>query len=135
VMALACDMTGVASFQWTDTEAMHTFPWLSLGQNHHYYQHDGGFRPAECEKIYNWYSMQHYYLLDAMAKTDMGGHSLLDESVVFFGSELSDPPSPQQAEHAVPPRRRRRGSPRWPLGPVFEHQPQQSLGHAAQLVR
>jgi hypothetical protein len=23
----------------------------------------------------------------------MGGHSLLDESVVFFGSELADPPS------------------------------------------
>jgi hypothetical protein len=28
-----------------------------------------------------------------MAAVDMGGHTLLDESVVFFGSELSDPPT------------------------------------------
>jgi hypothetical protein len=28
-----------------------------------------------------------------MASVDMGGHSLLDESVVFFGSELADPPT------------------------------------------
>jgi hypothetical protein len=93
VMALACDMTGVGTLQWTDTEAKHTFPWLGLSQNHHYYQHDGGFRPTECASIYTWYSRQHLLLLDAMAKVDMGGHSLLDESVVFFGSELSDPPS------------------------------------------
>ena len=28
VMALACDLTAVGTFQWTDTEAKHTFPWL-----------------------------------------------------------------------------------------------------------
>jgi hypothetical protein len=93
VMALACDLTSVASFQWTDTEAKHTFPWLGLTQHHHYYQHDGGFRPNECEQICTWYSEQHLYLLQALADVDMGDHSLLDESVVFFGSELSDPPS------------------------------------------
>jgi hypothetical protein len=27
-----------------------------------------------------------------MNKVDMGGHTLLDESVVFFGTELSHPP-------------------------------------------
>ncbi|HET9960022.1 MAG TPA: DUF1552 domain-containing protein [Polyangiaceae bacterium] len=93
VMALACNMTGVASLQWTDTEAKHTFPWLNLNEHHHFYQHDGGFRPDECEKICNWYSQMHLYLLQRMQTVDMGGHSLLDESVVFFGSELSHPPS------------------------------------------
>lgn len=93
VMALACDITGVASLQWTDTEAKHTFPWLGLDQHHHFYQHDGGFRPVECEQIYTWYSEQHAYLLEQMDLVDMGGHTLLDESVVFFGSELADPPS------------------------------------------
>src|SRR5690606_23595814 len=38
VMALACDRTGVASLQWSDTEAKHTFPWLDLSEHHHYYQ-------------------------------------------------------------------------------------------------
>ena len=93
VMALACDLTGVASFQWSDTEAKHTFPWLSLSEHHHYYQHDGGFKAPECEKIANWYSQQHLYLIQQMQAVDMGGHTLLDESVVFFGSELQDPPT------------------------------------------
>jgi hypothetical protein len=35
----------------------------------------------------------HLALLQKMQAIDMGGHSLLDESVVFFGSELADPPS------------------------------------------
>jgi hypothetical protein len=93
VMALACDLTGVLSFQWSDTEAKHTFPWLNLSEHHHFYQHDGGFKPNECAAIATWYSQQHAYLLQQMQAVDMGGHSLLDESVVFFGSELQDPPT------------------------------------------
>jgi hypothetical protein len=93
VMALACDRTAVASLQWSDTEAKHTFPWLNLSEHHHYYQHDGGFRPTECQAICTWYSEMHRYLIEALAAVDMGGHSLLDETVVFFGNELSDPPN------------------------------------------
>ncbi|MDX2052867.1 MAG: DUF1552 domain-containing protein [Polyangiaceae bacterium] len=93
VMAFACDITAVGTLQWTDAEAKHTFPWLGLSEHHHFYQHDGGYRPAELEKIGTWYSEQHAYLLGEMAKVDMGGHSLLDESVVFFGSELGWPES------------------------------------------
>jgi hypothetical protein len=92
VMAFACEITAVGSFQWSDTEAKHTFPWLSLPEHHHFYQHDGNFRPVECAQINTWYSEMHAYLLAAMKKVDMGGHSLLDESVVMFGSELSHPP-------------------------------------------
>lgn len=94
VMALACDLTAVGTFQWTDTEAKHTFPWLNLSEHHHFYQHDGNFRPVECEKIYTWYSTMHLRLLQAMNGVTMGadGHTLLDESVVFFGSEISQPP-------------------------------------------
>jgi hypothetical protein len=93
VMALACERTAVASLQWTDTEAKHTFPWLGLSEHHHFYQHDGGFRAAECATIAEWYSEMHLYLLQKMQAVDMGGHSLLDESVVFFGSELAHPPT------------------------------------------
>jgi hypothetical protein len=91
VMALACDLTAVGTLQWSDTEAKHTFPWLGLKGHHHAYQHDGGFRPDECAMFGTWYSEQHAYLIESMAAVDMGGHSLLDESVVFFGSELQAP--------------------------------------------
>jgi hypothetical protein len=93
VMAFACDKTGVISLQWSDTEAKHTFPWLNLSEHHHFYQHDGGFRPTECAAIATWYSQMHAYLLTKMQGVDMGGHSLLDETLVFVGSELADPPS------------------------------------------
>ena len=91
VMGLACDRTAVATLQWSDTEAKHTFPWLNLSEHHHFYQHDGGFNAPACEKIDIWYSEMHLHLLQAMAAVDMGGHTLLDESVVLFGSEISEP--------------------------------------------
>lgn len=87
VMAMACDLTAVGTLQWSDTEAKHTFPWLGLTETHSFYQNDGGYQPLVLEKICTWYSSQHTYLLQQMAKVDMGGHTLLDESVVFFGSE------------------------------------------------
>ena len=93
VMAMACDLTGVATLQWSDTEAKHTFPWLQLSEHHHFYQHDGGFRAAECEKICTWYSEQHAYLLSQLKAVSVGDKTLLDETVVFFGSELQEPPS------------------------------------------
>jgi len=94
VMAFACNLTSVGHMQWTDTEAKHTFPWLSLPNHHHFYQHDGGFQPNECQKIGTWYSEMHAYLLSAMAAVEVGpGVSMLDESVVFFGSELAHPPT------------------------------------------
>ncbi len=94
VMAFACDLTSVGHFQWTDTEAKHTFPWLTLPNHHHFYQHDGGFQPVQCEQIAIWYSQMHAYLLSAMDAVEVApGVSLLDESVVFFGSELAHPPT------------------------------------------
>ncbi len=94
VMAFACNLTSVGHFQWTDTEAKHTFPWLNLSNHHHFYQHDGGWLPAQCEQIAIWYSQMHAYLLSAMDAVEVApGVSMLDESVVFFGSELAHPPT------------------------------------------
>jgi len=93
VMALACNLAPVGTLQWSDTEAKHTFPWLSLpsNQHHHFYQHDGGFQPVQCEQIATWYSQQHLYLLQQLDAVVIGDHTLLDETVVFFGSELQEP--------------------------------------------
>jgi hypothetical protein len=91
VMALACDLTSVGTLQWADAEYKYSLPWLGLMQTHAYYQNDGGYRPLDCEKIGTWYSEQNAYLLAQMASVDMGGHSLLDESVVFVGSNLQHP--------------------------------------------
>ncbi len=93
VMAMACDRTSVATIQWSDTEAKHTFPWLNLMDHHHFYQHDGGFRPTECAAIATWYSEMHTYLLTKMQATIAGpnNRTLLDDAVILFGSELQYP--------------------------------------------
>jgi len=78
VMAFACDMTGAGLLQWSDSNAEYTFPWLNLPETHKFYENDGGYRPAELQTIYTWYSSQHAYLLQQLASIDMGGHSLLD---------------------------------------------------------
>jgi len=93
VMALACDLTAVGFLQWADSQAKHTFPWLNLSETHAFYENEGGYRPAELERIYTWYSSQHAYLLQQLAAVDVGGRSLLDETVVFFGTELQHPAS------------------------------------------
>ncbi|HEX2656963.1 MAG TPA: DUF1552 domain-containing protein, partial [Polyangia bacterium] len=91
VVAMACDMTAAGVLQWADSEAKYTLPWLSLPETHYFYENGGGFRPTELQKIYTWYSSQHAYLLQQLASVNLGDHSLLDETVVFFGSELQHP--------------------------------------------
>jgi Protein of unknown function (DUF1552) len=96
VMAFACDLTAVGTMMWSDCQARHTFPWLNLNQTYNFYQNDGGYWPAQCQAIGTWYAQQHSYLLQQMAAIDLGSHSLLDESVVFFGSEVSNPATHQK---------------------------------------
>lgn len=98
VMALACDLTSVASLQWSDTEAKHTFPWLGLNEHLHFYMNDGGYRPNELTTIFTWYSQQHAYLLDRLAAVETPEGSLLDESIVFFGSQVQHPATHQKTD-------------------------------------
>lgn len=91
VMALSCNLTNVASLQWSDTEAKHTFPWLDLHEHLHFYMNDGGYQPIPLTKIFAWYSQQHAYLIDQLSKAPGPNGSLLDDTVVFFGSNLQHP--------------------------------------------
>jgi len=90
-MALACDITSVATLMWSDTEAKHTFPWLGLNEHLHFYMNDGGYHPAELTQIFTWYATQHAYLINQLANTAGPNGSLLDDTIVFFGSHLQNP--------------------------------------------
>jgi Protein of unknown function (DUF1552) len=91
VQALSCGITSSTTLMWSDTEAKHTFPWLGLEQHLHYYMNDGGYHPEELTKVFVWYVEQHAYLLQQLAKTPGQNGTLLDETVVFFGSHLQHP--------------------------------------------
>jgi hypothetical protein len=91
VMALSCDLTSVATLLWSDTEGKHTVPWLGLNEHLHYYMNDGGYHPEELTKIFSWYSEQHAYLIESLARATGPSGSLLEDTVVFFGSNLQHP--------------------------------------------
>jgi Protein of unknown function (DUF1552) len=91
VMAMACDITSVATLMWSDTEAKHRFPWLDLNEHLHFYMNDGGYQPVPLTTIFTWYATQHAYLIQKLAETPSEGGTLLDETVVFFGSHLQHP--------------------------------------------
>jgi hypothetical protein len=94
VMALACDITAVATLMWSDAEAKHTFPWLGLNNHLHFYMSDGGYQPEQCTQIFTWYAEQHRYLLERLASVPTAnGGTLLDETLVFFGSHIQHPPT------------------------------------------
>jgi hypothetical protein len=91
VSALACDLTRVVSIQWTDTNSRNTFPWLGLNEHHHFYQHDGGYRPKEMTTIGHWYIQQLAALAGKLAAVPDGGGTLLDSTIILYCSEISHP--------------------------------------------
>ncbi|HET6281952.1 MAG TPA: DUF1552 domain-containing protein [Polyangia bacterium] len=89
VLALACDLTRVASLQWSTAESTVVHSWLGVTGEHHLMSHDVAKAP-DLIKVNKWYSQQLAYLLDKMqAITDEEGTTLLDGSVVFWTNELS----------------------------------------------
>lgn len=91
VTAFACDLTRVGTLQWTDAASRNSFPWLNLSQNHHFYQHDGGYRPKELTQVSRWYAEQLAYLCSRLAAVKEGDGTMLDSTVIFWGSEISHP--------------------------------------------
>lgn len=86
VLALACDLTRVAGFMWSDGESYLRMPWLNLPSIWHQYQHDGN--DAAATQIYGWWVQQFAYLLEAMSAVNEGDRTLLQNSLVFWTSEL-----------------------------------------------
>jgi hypothetical protein len=90
-MAFACDLTAVATLQWSDSQSYNTFPWLDLNENHHAYQHDHGYQPEALTKVYNWYAKQFTYMVQALETA-----GVLSETVVLWVTEISHPNSHDQ---------------------------------------
>jgi len=89
VLALACDLTRVASLQWSTAESTVVHQWAGVTREHHLMSHDVGSAP-DLIKVNKWYAQQLAYLLDKLQSiTDEEGITLLDGSVVFCPNELS----------------------------------------------
>lgn len=98
VAALACDQTRVVTLQWSYSESEHLFQFLQAGGrdidgNHHGISHDfssSGVNFDAYNTIQTWYHEQLAYLLGKLASYPEGDATLLDNTLVFWGTEIGE---------------------------------------------
>ena len=93
MLAFWTDTTRIATFMYGDAQTVRDFSFSTeVNGNFHSISHHRNEpeRRAMYEKIVNWHVEQTAYLLTRMRDLDEGGSSLLDNSMVLFGSTLRD---------------------------------------------
>lgn len=94
-LALACDISRVATFQWSRATSPTVYSWLGsdMKESHHELSHAGdsdAVAKAKLVRINKWHAEQFAYFLGLLKKTEEApGETLLDNSLVFWGNELS----------------------------------------------
>ncbi len=103
VMAMACDLTRVASLQCSASVSGVLFSWLGQQTGHHDLSHLGDDDPNMLNNIRDvniWYAEQLKYMLDRLAAVPEGDGTMLDNTLVVWGNELSRGNS--HGNHPVP---------------------------------
>lgn len=98
-LALQCDQTRVISFMMAPGESYRIYKHVGVNIQHHFASHYTTFtegnlaqneKKTALRKIYAYQMQCFAALLENMKKTQDASGSLLDNSVVMFGSEMSD---------------------------------------------
>jgi hypothetical protein len=92
-MAFACDMTRVASLQWSRSVAQIRFSWLGITEGHHDLSHRGDDDVAAVDKltrINTWYAQQLAALITRLKQTpDGAGGTLFDGTLILWANDLA----------------------------------------------
>ncbi|MEY2929494.1 MAG: hypothetical protein RL033_243 [Pseudomonadota bacterium] len=91
-LALACDLTRVASVQFSTAINAISFPWLNSTAEGHNLSHRGPSDTAARDQLIarsTWYAEQIAYLVRQLAAVTEGDRTLLDNTVLVWGNELS----------------------------------------------
>lgn len=93
VWAFRCDLTRSITFMLQNAGSGYVFDFLGLSDGHHSYSHHGGSASNNdaIERINVWELEQFASLVRQLkAAQDANGSSVLDNSLVFFSSEIED---------------------------------------------
>lgn len=91
VNSLACDLTRVATLQFSRATSGQRFDWLGFTDSHHELSHEGDGNDSAQDRlvaINQWHAEQLSYLLDQMKAIPEGDGTLLDNSVVVWVNSL-----------------------------------------------
>lgn len=95
VAALACNVTRVATLQWSHTVGPPVFSWLGIGDGHHSLSHSDDGNTAGVSDFVDaerWFATQFVYLLDRLAEVPNpdGEGTLLDSTLIVWAKEMGD---------------------------------------------
>ena len=93
VLAFECDLTRNISFMMANAASNRSYDFLGIDGGHHDISHhqDDPQNFTKLETIGRWEVEQFTYLLDRLSQVqEADGSSLLDNSLVFFSSEIED---------------------------------------------
>jgi hypothetical protein len=92
VLAFRCDMTRVVTFMLGNAGSNRVYSSLGISDGHHYLSHHAGdaAKLSQLREIDRWEMSQLAYLLTELAAVQEGDGTLLDHSLVFMSSEISD---------------------------------------------
>ncbi len=91
VMAFACNLTRVATLQWSRSVSNISHPWADVTDRHHDLSHesDGNMDAVEkLVKINQWYARKFKYLVDKMKAIPEGDGTMLDNTIIVWCNEL-----------------------------------------------
>ncbi len=92
VLAFWTDTTRVATFMLANDNSRLVFDFLGINEEHHYISHFVRHPGIEAIRRFNaitrWHVAQFAYLIDRLAKIEEGEGTLLDNSLLLFGSGL-----------------------------------------------
>jgi hypothetical protein len=92
VMALACDVTRVASLQWSRSVSQTRFTWLGIQEAHHDLSHLGDDNASAVDKLTRinaWYATQLATLIDKLKAVPDGEGTLFDSTLILWGNDLA----------------------------------------------
>lgn len=91
-LALACDLTRVATLQWSRAGSGMSFGWLGIPESHHSLAHAGDSDTAARNKliaIETWYAEQLAYLITRLKEMPEGNGSVFDNTTILWFSDVS----------------------------------------------
>ena len=91
-MAMACDVTRVATLMWTQSTADHVLSFVDpeIVEGHHSLAHKGDedtVKVAQNTKINTWYAQQVAYLINRLKSIPEGDGTVFDNTVIFWTNE------------------------------------------------
>ncbi len=91
-LAYQADITRISTFMMARDLSQRTFPQIGVPEPHHSVSHHGN-NPAtiaKLAKINNYHATLVAYFIDKLAKTPDGDGTLLDHSLILYGSSMSN---------------------------------------------